>query len=95
MPKSVSIQVLIRDGIPTEEHPNGQIINAESAQGTTEDDGGTVRIPVGYLPNILTALPSDILRTVHQPSVDKPAPTDVERTEDTENSESILAFTEA
>jgi hypothetical protein len=86
--KLVTLQVLTRD-------ENNEILNNESAQGTTEDEGTTVVIDAGYVPNILTALPSDILRTVHQPSVDKPAPTGVDRTEDIENSKSILAFTEA
>ena len=59
--KNVYVQVNIRN-------TEGDIVEQESAPGTTVDDGVTVIVPIGYLPNINKAQPSDILLTVSAPS---------------------------
>ncbi|MCA3080531.1 MAG: hypothetical protein ING71_17285 [Rhodocyclaceae bacterium] len=83
--KTVSLQVLLRD-------ENQQVISAENAIGSTEDDGATVTIPNGYLPSILTVPTTDILRTVIPPPTDLPAPSSVARTNDEEANTSTLVF---
>lgn len=85
--KNLAIQVLIRD-------PDTQeVISAETVQGTTEDEGATVVIPIGYVPNILTVPPADILRTLIPIPTELPLPSGISRTDDVVSETSTLTFT--
>lgn len=91
--KHVTVEVYVRD----DEHgttggtPFG-ILNVESAQGETNDEGVTVVIGNGYLPNIANVEPADIKVTVHQlPVFNQPAEL-VSRVDDAEANISTLTF---
>lgn len=83
--KTVSIQVAIRDS-------EGEIISNDSVQGTTEDEGVTVRIPIGYLPNAGSAPIEDWEILVHTPPTDFNPQSVVSRTDDTEAGTSTIVF---
>lgn len=61
MQQAVFIQVLLRDA-------ENNIVGGECSSGYTEDDGVTCVVPLGYLPNIQNAAPSDIILTVQPPA---------------------------
>lgn len=83
--KTVSIQVAIRDG-------NGEIISNDSVQGYTEDEGVTVVIPIGYLPNAGSAPIEDWEILVHTPPTDFNPQSLVSRTDDAQAETSTLVF---
>jgi len=91
--KPVTIEVYVRD----DEHgttggtPFG-ILNVESAQGSTDDEGVTVVIGNGYLPNVAVVAPADIKVTVHQPSVFNQPAELVSRVDDAVENTSTLTF---
>lgn len=58
--KTVFINVNLRD-------ETGEVVGSDSASGHTTDDGATITVPVGYLPNITDAAPEDIHITVQSP----------------------------
>jgi hypothetical protein len=91
--KSVTIEVIVRDdangtlgGVPF------GVLNVESAQGTTEDEGATCVIGNGYLPSIGTAAPADLQVTVHQPSELKNPVALLSRVDDAIENTSTLTF---
>ena len=91
--RAASIDVLVRDdaqGTATGT-PFG-VINVEMAQGTTEDDGVTVVIGNGYLPNIGSAAPADIKVTVHQPPIETQPAALLSRVDDAVENTSTLTF---
>lgn len=59
MPKPCDVQVLVRI--------DGQVIGSDYAMGTIEDDGATVVVPIGYLPNIAAAVADDIVLHITEP----------------------------
>jgi hypothetical protein len=62
--KNVTVGYCLRD-------PQTQEINTDfETTGTTEDEGITCTLPIGYLPAITEALPSDVRVRVHQPVVE-------------------------
>lgn len=78
--RMVSVEVFLRD-------ETGAIIGIDSCNaGTTEDDGLTIILPRGYLPNIGDAAPGDVRVIIHNPPTEignKPGTgaTFIERTE--------------
>jgi hypothetical protein len=87
MQKAVNIQGYVRD-------ETSQIINVLNADGYTLDDGATVVIPNGYIMDIVTIAPSDIVRIVFPPSTTLPGPASIARVDDAEANTSTLTFTE-
>lgn len=85
--KTVSIQIVWRDP------ETNDVIAGENTTGTTEDEGATVVIGNGYVPNILTANPADIQRTLIPPPTELPPPSGVSRVDDVEANTSTLTFT--
>jgi len=91
--KPVTIEVYVRD----DEHgttggtPFG-ILNVESAQGETNDEGVTVVIGNGYLPSVAVVAPADIKVTVHQPSVFNQPAELISRVDDAVENTSTLTF---
>ncbi len=63
--KTVSINFYLRDA-------NGDVVGNPNATGTTDDDGVTIIVPIGYLTGIENAPPEDIFIVVNQPSVQVP-----------------------
>lgn len=55
--KAAFVQVVVRD-------PEGNVIATDAANGTTDDEGVTITVPIGYLPNVENAAPGDITVTV-------------------------------
>lgn len=82
----VTVEAFIRDG-------EGQIITVETAPGTTEDDGATVIIPNGYVPNLLTTPAVDVRVTLHLDPIFKQPAELVTRVNDAEANTSTLTFT--
>lgn len=85
MQKVVFVQVLIRD-------PENNIIGSECANGTTEDDGATITVPLGYLPNMANAAPNDIILTVQPPPTTTSPVAMTGRVDDTENAISTITL---
>ena len=56
--KSVSVSTIIRD-------ENGNQINENTCEGITEDDGPSVTMGFGNLPDIANCLPGDIVVRVN------------------------------
>lgn len=53
---------------------DNEIVTVDNVQGTTADDGVTVVIPIGFLPNISRCAPADIKVTVFpKPAETQPA----------------------
>lgn len=86
MIKGITINCATRD-------PEGNLNGNLETSGTTEDDGVTCVIGLGYLPQLSVAPPEDIKLTVHQPVVDYMAPTVVSVTPDEENGQQTVVFT--
>lgn len=84
--QNCDVTVILRDS-------EGVQVGSESAIGTTDDDGATVVINYGYVPNILDAAPSDITRTLLPPPVPLAPPSGVSRTDDAGANTSTLSFT--
>jgi hypothetical protein len=83
--KNVDLNVLIRD-------PEGNIVSTENALGTTEDEGVTVVVPVGYVPHIGTVPIADVsLTLIPLPEVKPPASV-VGRSDDFEAGNSTIIF---
>lgn len=68
------------------------VIGNQMAYGTTEDDGVTVVIPLGYVPDIVTSAMSDVVMNVTHPPVPKTPTGVVSRTDDYENGISTIVF---
>jgi hypothetical protein len=83
--QNCDVAVILRDS-------EGVQVGSENALGTTEDNGVTVVVPLGYLPSLLTAPLADITRTVIPPPVYLPAPAGVSRLDDVEANTSTLSF---
>jgi hypothetical protein len=83
--KIADLSVSIRD-------QDGYIYTAQNAVGTTEDDGVTVVIPLGYMPNLVDAQMSDLVFSVIPPPVSKTPTAVVSRTDDYESGTSTLVF---
>lgn len=83
--KNVDINVLRRD-------PEGNITSTENAIGTTEDDGVTVIVPLGYVSHIGDVPIADVsLTLIPQPEV-KPPSAVVSRMDDFETGNSTITF---
>ena len=83
--KNVDLNVLIRD-------TEGNIISTQNALGTTEDEGVTVIVPVGYVSDIGSVPIADVTLTlIPQPEV-KPPSAVVGRTDDFETGNSTITF---
>ncbi|MFO0293784.1 MAG: hypothetical protein ACK51F_10630 [Rhodospirillales bacterium] len=91
--RAASIDVLVRDDElgTTGGTPFG-VLNVETAQGTTDDDGVTVIVGNGYLQSIGFAAPADIKVTVHQPPVEIQPAALVNRVDDAIENTSTLTF---
>lgn len=63
MTKTVSINFYERDG-------EGNIIGNPNAVGSTDDEGLTIVVPLGYLPGIENAPPEDVFIVVNQPATE-------------------------
>ena len=85
--KNISLVALVRDP------QTNEIVTSDPGFGTTEDEGTTVVIPHGYMPNILTVNPSDILRTLIPIATDIGPPSGVSRVDDPDLNTSTLTFT--
>lgn len=83
--KIADLSVSIRD-------ESGFVYTAQNAVGTTEDDGVTVVIPLGYMPNLMEAQMSDMVFSVIPPPVSKTPTRVVSRTDDYENNTSTIVF---
>jgi hypothetical protein len=91
--KPCTVEVMVRD----DEHGTNSgrpfyILNVETAQGSTEDEGATVVIGNGYVPSIHLAAAVDIQVTVHQPSEIKTPAALVARVDDAIENTSTLTF---
>lgn len=83
--KTVDMSLTLRD-------ETGFPYSAQNAVGTTEDDGVTVVIPLGYLPNIAETPLTELSTNLLAPPV-AIAPTSlVSRTDDFEAGTSTLVF---
>lgn len=88
MTKVVDIFMVTRD--PETGDPNG----STSQAGTTEDDGATVVIGLGYLPGIATAAANgDVTVTVLTTTQDVFEPTAADAVPDVENNTQTITFT--
>jgi hypothetical protein len=88
MPKVADIFMVTRD--PETGDPTGSLSQA----GTTEDDGATVLIGLGYLPGIATAAANgDVTVTVLTTTTDIFEPTAAEAVPDVENNTQTITFT--
>jgi hypothetical protein len=83
--KQVDIFMTTRD-------ENGEPNGSASMIGTTEDDGLTVQMPLGYLPGIQNAQPGDIVRRVLTVNTTESQPGAPTVTPDTENGVQTLTF---
>ncbi len=83
--KGVNIFMLQRD-------ENGDVSGSTSTYGTTEDEGATVLIGLGYVPGIENAPVTDIELTLLPLPVQLPTPASVSRTDDVEANTSTLVF---
>ena len=83
--KTADISITIRD---TEGNP----ISNQNAIGATNDDGVTVTINLGYLADILTVPPADIVFNLIPPPVPLAPASVVSRTDDVENNTSTITF---
>lgn len=83
--KSVTITCLLRD-------PEGNVIGNTDATGTTEDEGQTCVIGLGYLSQLATAQPGDVSLVVHQPATEYPEVDVVSVTPDIENNIQIVVL---
>lgn len=78
--------------IAVNQRVDGEIISRTEANGTTEDEGVTCVIPLGYVPYLGTADPADVELTVHQPATVHTAPVVESITPDTENNIQTVVF---
>ncbi len=93
MTKPATIEVYVRDDeFGTNSGTPFNILNVETALGTTEDEGVTVVIGNGYVPSIGSAAPADIKVTVHQPPVFNQPAALVSRVDDAVENTSTLTF---
>lgn len=83
--KTVDLSLTLRD-------ETGFAYSAQNAVGTTEDDGATVVIPLGYLPNIVDAPLVDLAANVLQPAAPLTPTRVVSRTDDFEAGTSTIVF---
>lgn len=70
----------------------GEVVGNSEAYGNTEDEGVTCVIGLGYLPQLVEALPGDIKVTVHQPVVEYPAAEVISVMPDEENNLQTVVF---
>ena len=82
------------DIVVTQRDPNDPevVIGNQMAYGTTEDDGITVVIPLGYVPDLVTSAMSDVVMNVTRPPVPKAPTRVVSRTDDFEAGTSTIVF---
>lgn len=87
MTKYVDLSILVRD-------PNDPsfVMGNQNASGTTEDDGVTVVIPLGYLSELSNSTLQDLTMNVIQPVVPVVPSSLVSRTDDYETGMSTLVF---
>ena len=85
MTKTADLSILIRD-------PEGNIVGNQNAIGTTDDEGVTVAIPLGYLNDIQNVPLSDLTFNVIAPAVPKTPTAVVSRVDDVENNISTIVF---
>lgn len=85
MTKTADLSILIRD-------PEGNVMGNQNAIGTTDDDGVTVVIPLGYLNDIQNVPLSDLTFNVIAPAVPKAPTAVVSRVDDVENNVSTIVF---
>ena len=85
MTKTADLSILIRD-------PEGNVMGNQNAIGTTDDDGVTVVVPLGYLTDIQNVPLSDLTFNVIPPAVPKTPTTVISRVDDVENNISTIVF---
>ena len=86
MSKEVSVRVLMRD------QETGEVVGENVCSGWTDDEGATVTMGIGNLPQLATAQPGDIRLSVFQPSVIYDPVTMISLVEDTESGMQTLTF---
>lgn len=86
MRKEVGVCVLMRDSVTNE------VSGTNACPGWTEDDGATVTMGIGNLPQLATAFPGDVTLTVFQPSAIYDPADFVSLAEDIENGLQVLTF---
>lgn len=85
MSKTVDLSLTLRD-------ETGFAYSAQNAVGTTNDEGTTVVIPLGYMPNLVDAPLTDLAANVLQPAVPLTPTRVVSRTDDFEAGTSTIVF---
>lgn len=83
--KTADISITIRDA-------EGNPISNQNATGTTDDEGVTVTINLGYLADIQSVPPADIVFNLIPPPVPLAPSGVVSRTDDVENNTSTITF---
>lgn len=86
--KIVTVTVNMREN----NDPQGSIVSSTQVDGTTEDEGTTVVVPIGYLPDVPNAFPADITVSVHEPPTEHTSATFGSRTDDTNAGTSTIVF---